>query len=143
MSKSLSLKSDEYEIELNLRDRITVISGDSATGKTFMYDLIQDADNTDDIVTLNYNSVKTKANYEIAVDSIKNSRNKIFIIDQADDIQRENDEIMYAINTEAADNTFIIMGRKPKLVYNVSDIAEVNIQNNKVTLNYLFPEPLI
>jgi hypothetical protein len=140
--KDINLKSGDYTIELNLRSDITIITGDTATGKTFLYNKIKDADNTEDIILINYDFVKTKGNYDAMVDCIKRSMNKLFVIDNADAIQRKDDTIMLAINNDL-NNTFIVIGRHPELIYNISDMAEVNISDNKITLNYIFDEPLI
>lgn len=135
-------KSRGYEIELELRSPITVVNGDSATGKSFFYYLMSRVKGRDDIICINYESTRPKANYDALVKIVENSNNKMIIIDQADDIQRENDSLMYAINTDKGNNTFIVIGRSPKLIYNVSDIAEIKIGNNKIKLEYSFPEPL-
>lgn len=97
----------------------------------------------DDIVCINYETIRPKANYDAMVNVIKQSEHKIFVIDHADDIQRKDDTLMYAINTDSGTNTFIVIGRNPKLIYNISDLAEIDISNNKIRLEYLFPEPLV
>lgn len=138
----LRCKSNEYEIDLALRNRCTIICGDSATGKTFLFQILKNIENLKGVYTVNYSSVKSYENYYATVDYIKRSAGKIIIIDQADDVQTlYNDELMYAINIDSQ-NTFIIIGRAPKLVYNYSDVAEISIENNRITLRYLMPEPL-
>lgn len=141
--KKLLIKSEEYEIELDLRSNITVITGDTATGKSFFYDKMCRVEDRDDIICINYVSIRPKANYDAMVNLIKQSEQKIFVIDHADDIQRKDDTLMYAINTDYGTNTFIVIGRRPKLIYNMSDIAEIDISNNKIRLEYSFPEPLV
>ncbi len=141
--KKLLVKSEEYEIELDLRSNITVITGDTATGKSFFYDKMRRVEDRDDIVCINYESIRPKANYDAMVNYIKQSEHKIFVIDHADDIQRKDDTLMYAINTDYGTNTFIVIGRRPKLIYNMSDIAEIDVSNNKIRLEYSFPEPLV
>lgn len=141
--KKITIKSSEYDIELNLRSNITVITGDTATGKSFFYDKMHRVEDRDDIICINYETIRPKANYNAMVNAIKQSKHKIFVIDHADDIQRRDDSLMYAINTDSGTNVFIIIGRNPKLVYNISDLAEISVKNNKINIEYLFPEPLV
>lgn len=143
MSKLLKLKSGEHNIILDLRSNYTVICGDSATGKSFLYQKLKDAENTEDLILFNYDSVKSKGNYNMAVEAIKNSHEKVFIIDQVDDIQDKDDNMMLAINLDAGTNTFILIGRNPAITYNVSDLAEINITDNNITLQYEFEEPIV
>lgn len=141
--EQIKLKSDGFDIELNLRSHTTVLLGDSATGKSFFYDLMTRVDGRDDIMCINYETVRPKANYEAILNAVKNSKHKLIIIDQADDIQRKDDSLMYAINTDYNNNKYIIIGRNPKVLSNISDMAEISIKDNKITLQYMFPEPLI
>lgn len=138
---NLKCKSGEFEIDLELRGRCTIICGDSATGKTFLYDTLKDTENLNDVYLINYNAVKNIENYKAATEYIKTHSGKIIVIDQADDIQSLNDDIMYTIN-QNNDNKFIIIGRAPALIYNYSDVAELEIKDNKFKLNYLCPEPI-
>lgn len=137
-----NFKSRGYEIDLDLRSHITVINGDSATGKSFFYYLMSRVKDRDDIICINYESTRPKANYDALVKTVEASTNKLIIIDQADDIQREDDSLMYVINTDQRNNTFIVIGRSPRLLYNISDMAEIKINNNQIKLEYSFPEPL-
>lgn len=139
--QQLKCKSGEFEIELSLRSRCTVICGDSASGKTFLFDILRDIETLQNVYLINYNYVKNIENYKAAIDYIKRNTGKIIVIDQIDDIQSINDDIMYAINMDDK-NTFIVIGREPALIYNYSDVAELDIKDNKFTLNYLMPESM-
>lgn len=138
----LKCKYAEFNIDLELRSRCTIICGNTATGKTYLFDTLRNIENLENTYFINYNSVKNIENYNAAVDYIKRSSNKIIIIDQADDIQEINDEIMYEINMDN-DNTYIIIGRAPELNYSYSDVAELIIEDNEFRLEYLLPEPII
>lgn len=67
--------------------------------------------------------------------------NKVIIIDQVDDIQRIDDTIMYTINTDI-NNSFILIGRAPLITYNISNMAELHIENGKIIFEYMFDEPM-
>ena len=133
--KQLKCKSGEFEIDLALRSRCTIICGDSASGKTSLFETLKNVKSLQNVYLINYDSVKNIENYNVVADYIKRSSGKFIVIDQADDIQSMNDDIMYAINMDDK-NTFIIIGREPALIYNYLDVAELEIKNNKFTLNY-------
>lgn len=95
----------------------------------------------DNIYFINYDSVKSKANCKVVIEHIKQAYGQYIIMDQADDVQEVDDRIMKAIN-ENLKNTYIIIGRAPKLNYCFTDVAEVSIKNNLITLEYLEPPVL-
>lgn len=140
--KHIKLESMGYKIDLKLRDRVTVINGESGSGKSFLYQLISRVPNLDNVLCINYESIRVKANYYGILNTLREIKNSIVIIDQADDIQREHMEIMEAVDNDN-NNTFIIMGRNPKVMCNISDIAEMNIHDKTVEIKYSFPEPLV
>lgn len=139
----LNCKSDKFEIEINPRSCHTVICGNSGSGATFLFKTLKSIKTLKDVYFIDYESVKDLENYKLAVEYIRSHSNQFIIINNADDIQRISDEIMYAINTDKGANKFVVIGRNPKLIYNISDLAEVSIKDNKISLSYLFPEPLI
>lgn len=149
MKHNFIFKSGGYTIELYLRSKFTVIGGDSASGKTFLFNLLKNMDTTENandienIVLINYDFVKSKGNYNAMVDIIKGSQNKLFVIDQADAIQRKNDAMMLAINLDSGHNTFILIGRQPAITYNISDLCHLKIEKDKISLVYDFDEPII
>lgn len=141
--RMLNMVVDDKKINLELRDSITVICGDSATGKTYLYETLRDAENTENMYFLNYNSIKTYENYLSAIDFLRNKRNKLIILDQADDVQNlYNGEIMEEININTNNHYFIIIGRQPNLSYFYSDIATVVIKDNTISLEYIANKPL-
>ena len=63
MGQTLACKSRGFNIQLQLRSSKTIICGDSATGKTFLFGLLMNAAmDMDNIYFINYDSVKSKAN---------------------------------------------------------------------------------
>ena len=142
MGQTLACKSRGFNIQLQLRSSKTIICGDSATGKTFLFGLLMNAAmDMDNIYFINYDSVKSKANCKVVIKHIKQAYGQIIIMDQADDVQEVDNRIMKAIN-ENLKNTYIIIGRAPKLNYCFTDVAEVSIKNNLITLEYLEPPVL-
>lgn len=142
MTKELiKVESGDFNIELLLRDKITVITGNSATGKSFLYKKIDDA-NIDNIIPIDYRAVKNRERYNGILDRIKNAKDKVIVIDQADDVQRLYPELTDVIDNDLY-NRYIIIGRNPRIIYRPSNLAEMNISDNIIKINYLFKEPLI
>lgn len=137
MSYEIKAKSKDYEIDLQLRSDRTVIIGDSGSGKTFLFELIQRLKTNKKIAFINYHNVRSETNYELMISNIKNSEGIVFFIDQFDNIQRENNKICKAIDADRS-NSFIIIGRHPEINYDVLDVCHVVIENHKITLEYDF-----
>lgn len=57
--KTIHVKTDNYNIELHLRGKYTVLGGKSATGKTYLYDLLKDSD-AEDAISLIMNQLRIK-----------------------------------------------------------------------------------
>ena len=51
--KSITFKADPFLYDLELDDRITLVGGDSGTGKTVLYEMLEDIRLTDE-----YSSIK-------------------------------------------------------------------------------------
>ena len=126
----------DYEINLNLRSKVTILCGDTATGKSFLYDLLNRIKSRDDILCINYDIMRKRNMCGIVINALKNTKNSIVVID------RINMELPYIINRDGGNNTFIIIGRSPKVTYTVSDLAKVVVKDNKIELEYMFPESL-
>ena len=58
MAYDIKTTSGDYEIDLHLRGNRTVISGDSGSGKTFLFNLLQQSKIAKNIVFVNYERVR-------------------------------------------------------------------------------------
>lgn len=108
----LKLNLPEVRFDLSLRYGITVIDGESSTGKSLLVNKVRkclsaDAlsgssyvDSNREIVCIDYTNFK-----EISIDGV----NKFFIIDNADIVMSE--EYISAIRNTVPDNLFLILGR--------------------------------
>lgn len=134
-------KLDELEIDFELRSNKTVIQGDSSTGKTYVYELLHSEYKGSDVFFINYYDIETPINAKMMCDALKEMKNKFIIIDQANDVFEVCSELEDIVD-EDKNNQYILMGRTLKMHYNISDMAELKIVNNKATLTYLFPLPL-
>ena len=78
--KNIAFKADPFSYDLVFDDRITLVGGDSGTGKTVLYEILEDLRLTDGykrIKLFNYKSDKF-------LESIKQCKDSFIIIDNAD-----------------------------------------------------------
>lgn len=95
-----------FEVDLSLEYNITFIIGDSGTGKSAVFSLIQELGTEDKrIRCINYLDCKKRYKF-----SIKNTNNAIFVIDNADILL--DDSMRQYIATDDK-NQYIIIGRNP------------------------------
>ena len=95
--KGIIFKADPFSYNLEFDDRITLVGGDSGTGKTFLYGLLKDIRLTEE-----YNAIKL-FNYKSDdfLEAIKQCRNNFIVIDNADCLI--NDDVRRFINFEISD----------------------------------------
>lgn len=125
----IKTKHTSFEVELQIDNNITFINGDSGTGKSAVFSFLEEfAAENKCIKCFNYldqnNSYKT---------SIKKSKGKLFVIDNAD-ILLDDDMRSYIALDES--NQYIIIGRNPTgLILDIDEIYELQSQNiNDITL---------
>lgn len=125
----IKTKHTSFEVELQIDNNITFINGDSGTGKSVVFSFLEEfAAENKCIKCFNYldqnNSYKT---------SIKKSKGKLFVIDNAD-ILLDDDMRSYIALDES--NQYIIIGRNPTgLILDIDEIYELQSQNiNDITL---------
>ena len=113
-----------YEVDFILEANITFIVGDSGTGKSAVFSFLQELAAENKRIKC-YNYLDKKAGYKAA---IKNTKGKLFIIDNADILL--DDEIRWYIATDGK-NQYILIGRNPTgLMLNQEDIMELNSKTN-------------
>jgi hypothetical protein len=133
--KGMQLFLSDYVIDLKFRSRVTIVQPSDLT--KILYSKFESLRNTKEVITINYKNYKAQENF------LKSNTPKLVIIDEADKIQQEDDTLMYHINRGDYNDTFLIIGNQPKITCGASDRAELIINEDRITLNYLFPEPLI
>jgi len=96
-----------FQVDFQLNNNITFIRGDSGIGKSAVFSFLEEMAAEDrQIKCLNYLDVKT--NYK---SSIKQTRGKLFVIDNADLLF---DDKMREYIAGDHNNQYIIIGRNPK-----------------------------
>ena len=115
--KSIAFKADPFSYDLVFDDRITLVGGDSGSGKTVIYEILEDLRLTDE--------------YKL-FDSIIQCRNSFIVIDNADILM--NDEIRRFINFEFSNQYLLFLRNCDGL--NVSDksFKVLKLDHNRITL---------
>lgn len=124
ITDQIKTKHTSFEVDLRLVLNVTFISGDSGTGKSALYSFLQEyAAENKNVRCFNY--LDQKKAYK---NSIKQSKGKLFVIDNAD-ILLDDDMRRYIAFDDK--NQYIIIGRNPSgLQLTVDEIFE--LQDTKV-----------
>ena len=126
--KGIIFKADPFSYNLEFDDRITLVGGDSGTGKTFLYGLLKDIRLTEE-----YNAIKL-FNYKSDdfLEAIKQCRNNFIVIDNADCLI--NDDVRRFINFELSNQYMLFLQNCDGL--NVSDksFKVLKFDNYRITL---------
>lgn len=126
--KNITFQAAPFSYELSFDDRITLVGGDSGTGKTVLYEMLEDLKLTD-----KYHAIKL-FNYksEDLAENLKKCRNNFIVIDNADILI--NDDIRKFINFETSNQYMLFLRNCDGL--NVSDksFKELKMDNNRITL---------
>ena len=121
--KNVRFKADPFSYDLEFDDRITLVGGDSGTGKTVLYEMLEDIRLTDE-----YKAIKL---YYFLV-AIKQCRDIFIVIDNADCLI--NDDVRRFINFELSNQYMLFLRNCDGL--NVSDksFKVLKFDNNRITL---------
>ena len=126
--KNIAFQAAPFSYDLVFEDRITLVGGDSGTGKTVLYEMLEDLKLTNEyhaIKLFNYKS-------ENILENLEKCRNNFIVIDNADILI--DDDIRRFINFEFS-NQYMLFSRNCDGL-NVSDksfkILELN--DNRITL---------
>ncbi len=124
--------NDIYDIKFDLyfNSKLTIIGGDSGTGKTLFFKLMQArAQNSNDIVCININTPLFNL-----PEFIENNSNKLIVIDNADIILSNRDKFAVATDDK---NQYIILGRNVSGFHIMNEqYTEFKIVDNTVKLIY-------
>ena len=138
MSKSkviigdIVLKSSNIEFRLKFYTKMTLIGGNSCSGKTMMYNAFRDLRAIrNDVVCLDYANEG-----DSILELVRKSRNKVIVVDNADVVLNNNIKFEMACNTK---NQFILFGRDTfGLCLGTRQYAELIIRDRVGVLYYPF-----
>ena len=126
--KNITFKADPFSYDLEFDDRITLVGGDSGTGKTVLYEMLEDIRLTEE-----YNAIKL-FNYKSDnfLEAVKRCKNSFIVIDNADYLI--NDDVRKFINFESSNQYMLFLRNCDGL--NVSDksFKVLKLDNNRITL---------
>lgn len=126
--KDIIFRADPFSYELVFDDRITLVGGDSGTGKTVLYEMLEDLRLTDAYHAMKLFNYKTD-NVE---ESLEKCRNNFIVMDNADILI--NDDMRKFINFEFSNQYMLFLRNCDGL--NVSDksFKVLKLEKNKITL---------
>ena len=126
--KNITFKADPFSYDLVFDDRIILVGGDSSTGKTVLYEMLEDLRLTDEYKAIKLFNYKS----DNILESIKKCRNSFIVIDNADILI--NDEIRRFINFEFSNQYMLFLRNCDGL--NVSDksFKVLKLEDNRITL---------
>ena len=126
--KNITFKAAPFSYELLFDDRITLVGGDSGTGKSVLYEILEDLR-----LTTEYKKIKL-FNYKSdnLLESLKQCRDSFIVIDNADILI--NDDVRRFINFEFSNQYMLFIRNCDGL--NVSDksFKVLQLDNGKITL---------
>ncbi len=126
--KNITFKADPFSYDLVFDDRITLVGGDSGTGKTVLYEMLEDLRFTDEYKVIKLFNYKS----DNLLESIKQCRDAFIVIDNAEILI--NNDIRKFINFEFSNQYMLFLRNCDGL--NVSDksFKTLKVNKNKITL---------
>ena len=126
--KNITFKADPFSYDLMFDDRITLVGGDSGTGKTVLYEMLEDLRLTDQYKAIKLFNYKS----DNLLEAVKQCKDNFIVIDNADILI--NDEIRRFINFEFSNQYMLFLRNCGGL--NVSDksFKVLKLEDNRITL---------
>ena len=126
--KNITFKAAPFSYDLTFDDRITLVGGDSGTGKTVLYEMLEDIRLTDEYKAIKLFNYKS----DDFLEAIKQCRDSFIVIDNADCLI--NDDVRRFINFELSNQYMLFLRNCGGL--NVSDksFKVLKFDNNRITL---------
>lgn len=126
--KNITFKADPFSYDLVFEDRITLVGGDSGTGKTVLYEMLEDLRLTEEYKAIKLFNYKS----DNLLEAIKQCRDNFIVIDNADILI--TDEVRRYVNFEFSNQYMLFLRNCDGL--NVSDrsFKILKFDNNRITL---------
>ena len=126
--KNITFKADPFSYDLIFDERITLVGGDSGTGKTVLYEMLEDLRFTDEYKAIKLFNYKS----DNLLEAVKQCRDNFIVIDNADILI--DDDIRRFINFESSNQYMLFLRNCDGL--NVSDksFKVLKLNNNRITL---------
>lgn len=116
----IQTRHTNYILNLNFDSNVTFVTGDSGVGKSAVYFFLQEYSSEDKRIRC-FNYIDHNKGYKV---SVRNSKGKLLVIDNADLLLDDKMRQYIAMDTE---NQYIIIGRNPRgLMLTQDDVRELD-----------------
>lgn len=136
MEKDIRCGYNGYNINIKLKHKKTILTGDSGTGKTALLEAINNR--LDDCILVDKDRLKSDKNLKSLLDDLKSGKydNKIVLIDDGDTLLNI-DNVRNTINNDSK-SIYVITARNPRL-YNVNckNYASIAASGTELSIKYL------
>ena len=126
--KNITFKAAPFSYELVFEDRITLVGGDSGTGKTVLYEILEDLRLTDKFKAIKLFNYKS----DNFLEAIKQCRYSFVVIDNADILI--NDDVRRFINFEFSNQYMLFLRNCDGLNVSEKSFKVLKLDNNRITL---------
>lgn len=126
--KNITFNADPFSYDLVFEDRITLVGGDSGTGKTVLFEMLEDLRLTDEyeaIKLFNYRS-------DNLLESLKRCKNNFVVIDNGDILI--DDEIRRFINFEFSNQYMLFLRNCDGINVSNKSFKVLKVDGNRITL---------
>lgn len=139
MSKEIKFNYMGYwNVDICLRSRITELSGDTASGKSFIYNVIEDyvkENGVQDVKCLDQRFF-SKLDKDEILSKLKTYKNSVVIIDQANSILRCEEIDDYISYDYDNNNYYLLIGRTLPTTTRYTEMAKPDINSRKISIKY-------
>ena len=126
--KNITFKADPFSYDLMFDDRITLVGGDSGTGKTVLYEMLEDLRLTDQYKAIKLFNYKS----DNFLETVKLCRGNFIVIDNADILI--DDEVRKFINFEFSNQYMLFLRNCDGLNLSDKSFKVLKFDNNRITL---------
>lgn len=125
---------DFINVDIKLRQRITVLNGNSSTGKSYLYNIIKEyvqEKKIKNILCLDVNNASGD-NAQYTLNKLEKIKNGIIIMDYADNLLADNEIYDYVMSD--MENYYMLLGRKCFEHY--YELAKPKITKTSIGIQY-------
>lgn len=133
--KTIQFNNMQYKVDIQLRQDITILDGDSATGKTMLFDTIKDytiLEGIQNILCIN----EFTETPDIILSRLRKMYNGIILIDHAERIMKHM-EVTKHINNDL-NNYYVLIGRSLPVYTDLRYLAIPVITEDIIGVKYKF-----
>ena len=127
--KNITFEAAPFSYDLTFDDRITLVGGDSGTGKTVLYEMLEDIRLTEEYKAIKLFNYKS----DDFLEAIKQCRNSFIVIDNADCLINDDVDVykrqVYNVNGVKYTGDVLMKAGLP-VVRPVGDYASILIEIN-------------